>query len=409
MTNICVPDNFFSNDICRNAKLQVDSGIIEPQQCVSECSKGLPNCESVSITEFCTRQPEIQYLYTFHSDPILYKWQLGNRNWAGPDHPYINAIDFDIETNPTHKLKASSCIYDSMGHGNLERTYFRSYNYLTRIKIKPGSLPLKNTNYEKAEDCSCTEMKNEIPGIQNNRDSPGYSVCANKPNYILNSPWVSLSQNWINKNISVQDFQTTYLTTNDQNWYDPKYGFKTKLDQLCASPSINTFIQFRTFMDELMDEYFFSSTTAVPVELVTPENYSSLPNFCTGANLNGQLKSTCEINISSDPPTATPTPAGYIGWGCADSGYCEATRSYSKFDTTYHTLKQCVDSTNCSYQGGTKTCGCSDQCQLTNYNRCYDLYQQKCKGNANCLQCTRGNLPPECYDFIVKYVCANDS
>jgi hypothetical protein len=403
--NICIPSNFFDNTICRKAKLDVDSGIIEPSECISKCSAQLSNCENSSIQYFCTRQPEIQHLYTFHPDPILYKWQLGNRNWAGPNHTYINAMTFDPQTNPTHEVKASACIYDSMGHGNSERHYSRSYNYLTRIKIKPGSLPLTNTNYEKAEDCACTEMKNQIPGIQNNTDSPGYSVCPDKPNFILNSPWVSLSQNWIDKNISEQDFLTTYLTTNDQNWFDPKYGFKTELNGLCESPSVVIVIQFRSAMDSLLDQHFFSATKGVPVELVTPTNYPTLPNFCTGANLNQQLKSNCEINISSEPPP-TPSPKGYIGWGCADSGYCEPATNYIKFNTIYPTLKQCVDASNCSYQGGSKTCGCSDQCQLTNYNRCYDLYQQNCKNTDNCLQCLYSN--PElskCSDFITKYVC----
>ena len=396
--DLCTPIDFFNNDVCRKAKLDLDSAIIEPGDCVSQCTPQLPTC---NVTRFCVRQPEIQYLYTFHPDPILYKWQLGNRNWADANHTYINSIDFDPQVNPTHQLRASACIYDSMSHGNSERHYSKSYNYLTRLKVRAGALPLKNTNYEKAEDCACTEMKNETPGIMNNLDSPGYSVCPNKPNFILNSPWVSLSSNWIDKNVNPGDFQTVYLTTNDQNWFDPQYGFKTQLNKLCDSPDLTSLVQFRPLMDSYLSQYFFEATKGVPVKLVTKSNYSSLPNFCTGANLQGQ----CEINISSEPPP-TPPPPTYIGWGCADSGYCEATQSYSKFNTTYHTLKACVDASNCTYKGGSETCGCSDECQGTRYNRCYDLYQQHCEGTTNCLQCVPSH--PElskCSDFLTKYIC----
>ena len=401
----CQTQDYFNSNVCRKAKLATDAGKMDATTCINQCMTDIPQCKGLGLLAFCTgmdnSNSNIEYLYTFHPDPVLYPWQLGNRDWATSNMTYLNAV------NPPSAdgLPASACLFDAASGGKAKRHYKNSYNYMTRIKIPKGSLA-SHGKYTAAEDCSCTPQSVSV-GLSDTVDEPHYSVCGKShPTYVLNSPWISLSQSWVDQNIKPGDFQTVHLKTNNQNWYNPQYGFKTAVDKLCSVTDISNFVKFRAHMDTLLDQYFFGpQKLGGPVENVITANYSTLPNFCTGSNLSATQRGNCEINVHPTAP-ATPAPPGYVGWGCPGHGDCVPAPNYGTFSTTYNTLEQCVANTSCFAKGVQPKCGCSDNCNLTHMNRCYDQYQTLCKGNPNCMVCIQRNptLQP-CRDFLSKYVC----
>lgn len=336
--NDCSIARYFDTDDCRLSKLAVDRGAMTSGQCISACANALQNspggvCPLSTTQSFCNKQPTVKYIYTFHPDPIIYKWQLGNRNWADSNLTYINPFQ------DTGSISASPCIYDSIAppYHNQKDYFTRSYKYMTRLEIPADATNLDSYDYDQAEDCGCTELKTPF-GYTHAGNWWVFSVCgfATKPKYILDSMWFSINSEWIKNNVSESQFETVYLNSPEQNWFSD--GFKNDVNTLCSNPSVSVFMSHRTAMDKLYDKYFFNPATAQSnIVKVTKDNFLSLPNFCDGNGLNDTQRANCEIS----------RPGGQ----------------------------------------GEKVCGCSNDCLLVKQNRCLDTYNTYCKDNSNCLQC----------------------
>ena len=226
-------DNLDDNWDCQTCIDNIDTDVLGKVGC------------SISTVEykFCDNYA---YIYTFHPDPIINKEDLSNRNWSYGGIYYSS--DNTFFGDPCKRF--------------VSNTFSKSYKYLTRLRIQKSILNRTNNKecsisnpcgdkYEHLTDCACISpggsgRANNKFGILRTADSD-----KNNGNGIF---WISINSEWINNNISDNDFKTIY--SDDQKWFDNLSI--NEFSKILIDININENLYIKNF-DNFMNTNFFTN------------------------------------------------------------------------------------------------------------------------------------------------------